>query len=50
MKNSYIDSHNHPIAIDKTIYHAYRKTNGDHTDAEITYKTKPNSEICERKR
>ncbi|KAG1472311.1 hypothetical protein G6F56_001610 [Rhizopus delemar] len=23
MKNSYIDSHNHPIAIDKTIYHAY---------------------------
>ncbi|KAG1444360.1 hypothetical protein G6F56_010331 [Rhizopus delemar] len=29
MKNSNIDSHNHPIAIDKTIYHVYRKTNGD---------------------
>ncbi|CAO3677482.1 unnamed protein product [Rhizopus stolonifer] len=29
MKNSNIDSHNHPIAIDKTTYHAYRKMNDD---------------------
>ncbi|KAG1460166.1 hypothetical protein G6F56_006010 [Rhizopus delemar] len=40
MKNSNIDSHNHPIAIDKTIYHAYRKTNGDQ-QVKITQMLKP---------